>query len=190
MNDYKMPIIEPTIDYTKVPPINQKRTISFINHFIVNTVTFLNKFALSCEEKLFEFENKLQRVEASLAILESRLSSIPDLEQNTHIQQDNTNDDTKENNEDQSESIEVSKIDEPDSVEEDKTINNEPETVPVERDPCYEKYFKMIHFGVPKEAVRLKIQQEGLDPTVLDEPQQVPPKPKPNAADTATSQGD
>lgn len=182
MNDYKMPIIEPTIDYTKVPPINQKRIISFINHFIVHTVAFLNKFALSCEEKLFEFENKLQRVEASLAILESRLSSIPDLQQNTNIQNDN--DKVK------SETIEVSKIDEPDNVKESKPKSNEPETEHVERDPRYEKYFRRIHFGVPKEAVRLQIQQDGLDPTVLDEPQQVPSKPKPNAADTATSQGD
>lgn len=104
MNDYKIPIIEPTIDCTKVqtldfsilsflllihnnrqfytflyvlyfycqvPPINQKRTISFINHFIVHTVTFLNKFTLSCEERLLEFEYKLQRIEASLEILES-----------------------------------------------------------------------------------------------------------------------
>lgn len=190
MNDYKVPIIEPTIDYTKVPPINHKRIISFINHFIIHTVTFLNKFALSCEEKLFEFENKLQRVEASLAILESRLSSIPDLQQSTQVQKENSDDNTKENNEIKSENVEVSKIDEPDNVGGSKPISNEPETGQVERDPRYEKYFKLIHLGAEKEEVKLRIKQEGLDPSVLDEPQQVPSKPKPNAADTTMSQGD
>ncbi|XP_043667534.1 WASH complex subunit 3 isoform X2 [Vespula pensylvanica] len=187
MNDYKMPIIEPTIDYTKVPPINQKRTISFINHFIIHTVTFLNKFALSCEEKLFEFENKLQRVEASLAILESRLSSIPDLQPTTDIQNDNV----KENDEVKSENAKVSKIDEPDNVEENKSSSNESPTQQVERDPRYDKYFTMIHFGVKKESVKLQVQQEGLDPTVLDKPpQRISSKSKPNVADTAANEGD
>ncbi|XP_035725357.1 WASH complex subunit 3-like isoform X1 [Vespa mandarinia] len=169
-----------------VPPINQKRTISFINHFIIHTVTFLNKFALSCEEKLFEFENKLQRVEASLAILESRLSSIPDLQPSTDIQNDNI----KENNEVKSENVEVSKIDEPDNVEENKSSSNESCIQQVERDPRYDKYFRMIHFGAQKEAVKLQVQQEGLDPTVLDEPQHISSKSKSNVANTTASQSD
>ncbi|XP_043667533.1 WASH complex subunit 3 isoform X1 [Vespula pensylvanica] len=170
-----------------VPPINQKRTISFINHFIIHTVTFLNKFALSCEEKLFEFENKLQRVEASLAILESRLSSIPDLQPTTDIQNDNV----KENDEVKSENAKVSKIDEPDNVEENKSSSNESPTQQVERDPRYDKYFTMIHFGVKKESVKLQVQQEGLDPTVLDKPpQRISSKSKPNVADTAANEGD
>lgn len=119
MNDYKIPIIEPTIDYTKVPPINQKRTIAFINHFIGHTVTFLNKFALSCEERLFEFENKLQRIEASLEILESWLSSVPSPEQNQHDSEGHAESDDNK----QAEKI-VFKVDEPDTItDEPKNIN-------------------------------------------------------------------
>ncbi|KAH0945553.1 hypothetical protein HN011_011331 [Eciton burchellii] len=164
MSDYKIPIIEPTIDYAKVPPINQKRTVSFINHFIIHTVTFLNKFALSCEERLFEFENKLQKLEASLEILESRLSSISGLEQESQ-QSDNIN----ENNTSKVERVETCKINELDSNEiEPKDEENEMQSIV--KDPCYEKYFKMIHFGVPKQAVKLKMEQEGLDSSVLDNP--------------------
>lgn len=185
-------MIKSVIFPSKVPPINQKRTISFINHFIIHTVTFLNKFSLSCEEKLFEFENKLQRVEASLAILESRvcikkinktfyfyyisnlfiniiyrlyqLSSIPDLQPSIDIQNDNI----KENNEVKSENVEDSKIDEPDNVKENKSNSNESPIQQVERDPRYDKYFKMIHIGAQKEAVKLQVKQEGLDPTILE----------------------
>ncbi|XP_014470294.1 PREDICTED: WASH complex subunit CCDC53 homolog [Dinoponera quadriceps] len=169
MSGYKIPIIEPTIDYTKVPPINQKRTVSFINHFITHTVTFLNKFALSCEEKLYEFENKLQKLEASLEILESRLSSIPGLEQEYRKESDNVN----ENNTSKSEEVEVRKVDEPDSNEIEPKDEGEKDEHAASKDPRYEKYFKMIHFGVPKQAVKLKMEQEGLDASVLDNPQQV-----------------
>ncbi|XP_076296773.1 coiled-coil domain containing 53 isoform X1 [Lasioglossum baleicum] len=173
MNDYKIPIIEPTIDYTKVPPINQKRTISFINHFIAHTVTFLNKFALSCEERLFEFENKLQRIEASLEILESWLSSVPSPEQNQEIAKAPV-----EINDNAQEEKSTPTIDEPDTTTEDEPKTTETKEQPVNKDPRYEKYFKMVHVGVPKEAVKLKMEQEGLDSSILDHPQQIVSKPK------------
>ncbi|KOX75357.1 WASH complex subunit CCDC53 [Melipona quadrifasciata] len=182
MNDYKIPIIEPTIDCTKVPPINQKRTISFINHFIVHTVTFLNKFTLSCEERLLEFEYKLQRIEASLEILESWLSSVPGLEQ------DQSTKNAVENNDNKQEEKNISKIDETDSKKEDKFEEQQIENQAVDRDPRYEKYLKMIHFGVPKEAVKLKMEQEGLDSSILDDSQRIVSKPK--SADNGENKGD
>ncbi|XP_011874543.1 PREDICTED: WASH complex subunit CCDC53 homolog isoform X1 [Vollenhovia emeryi] len=185
MSDYKIPMIEPTIDYAKVPPINQKRTVSFINHFITYTVTFLNKFALSCEERLFHFENKLQKLEASLEILESRvrvflrehsvrrnckreLSSIPGLEQEHHKDSSNVN----ENDTSKLEEVEARQGDEPDDSE-TKPKDEEKEVQSAVKDPRYEKYLKMLHFGVQKEAVKLKLEQEGLDTSILDNPQQV-----------------
>ncbi|XP_031829292.1 coiled-coil domain containing 53 [Nomia melanderi] len=182
MNDYKIPIIEPTIDYTKVPAINQKRTISFINHFIVHTVTFLNKFVLSCEERLFEFENKLQRIEASLAILESWLSSVPDLEQSN---QENTQGPVGSTTE---EKQSTSKIDEPDATTQEEPKNIQTEEQPVNKDPRYEKYFKMLHFGVSKGAVKLQMQHEGLDSSILDDSQHIVSKPK--STDNGENEGD
>ncbi|XP_076765860.1 coiled-coil domain containing 53 [Xylocopa sonorina] len=173
MNDYKIPIIEPTIDYTKVPPINQKRTISFINHFIVHTVTFLNKFALSCEERLMEFEYKLQRIEASLEILESWLASVPglDQDQSTKCAIENTDENKEKGNDTSNNEPETIKQEEP------KVVQTEEQSA--KADPRYEKYLKMVHFGVPKEAVKLKMKQEGLDPSVLDtDSSQVVSKPK------------
>ncbi|KYN27454.1 PREDICTED: WASH complex subunit CCDC53 [Trachymyrmex cornetzi] len=166
MSDYKIPLIEPTIDYAKVPPINQKRTVSFINHFITHTVTFLNKFALSCEERLFDFENKLQKLEASLEILESRLSSIPGLEQEHNKESNNVNEDNT------SKLVEIRKVDEPDNSEIEPK-DEQKEIQSAAKDPRYEKYFKMLHFGVPKQAVELKMEQEGLDASILSNPQQI-----------------
>ncbi|KAL0119671.1 hypothetical protein PUN28_007839 [Cardiocondyla obscurior] len=164
MSDYKIPIIEPTIDYAKVPPINQKRTVSFINHFITHTVTFLNKFALSCEERLFDFENKLQRLEASLEILESRLSSIPGLEQEDNKEQSNVN----ERDASKLDEVEVRQVDELDNSEpKPKDEENEVQSA-ASKDPRYEKYFKMLRVGVPKQGIKLKMELEGLDGSVLE----------------------
>ncbi|XP_011496444.1 PREDICTED: WASH complex subunit CCDC53 homolog [Ceratosolen solmsi marchali] len=179
MSGYNIPIIEPTIDYTKVPPINQKRTIAFINHFIAHTVIFLNKFSLSCEERFFEFEDKLQKIEAALEILEQRFSSIP------HVDTKLETEDNVIENESKSEQVKQAEAAVPEIVESDKVIRIEQtveksETQPVSSDPQYEKYFKMIHFGVPKQAVKLSMEQEGLDSRILDNPNQLVPKTKPD----------
>lgn len=57
-------------------------------------------------------------------------------------------------------------MDEPDNEIEPK--DEEKDEHAACKDPRYEKYFKMIHFGVPKQAVRLKMKQEGLDTSVLE----------------------
>ena len=41
----------------------------------------------------------------------------------------------------------------------------------IKDDPRFAKYFKMVNFGVPKQVVSLKFQQEtGMDPALLDTP--------------------
>lgn len=42
------------------------------------------------------------------------------------------------------------------------------ETSPANQNPILERYKKMIHFGVPLQAVKLKMQQEGVDPNLID----------------------
>jgi len=44
------------------------------------------------------------------------------------------------------------------------------EMVPVGEHPKYMKYFKMLKVGLPKEAVQAKMQQENVDPSMLDKP--------------------
>lgn len=59
------------------------------------------------------------------------------------------------------------KVDEPDNNgTEPKDEENKEHTA--NKDPRYEKYFKMVHFGVPKQAVKLKMEQEGLDASMLE----------------------
>lgn len=47
-------------------------------------------------------------------------------------------------------------------------IEPKEETVSAANDPLYARFFRMIQFGVPVEAVRLKMQAEGYDPRILE----------------------
>lgn len=91
------------------------------------------------------------------------MSSIPGLEQE-HKEANNVNENSTNKLED---TEKASKVDEPDNgevepKEEEKKVQS------AAKDPRYEKYFKMLHVGVPKQAVKLKMEQEGLDASILE----------------------
>ncbi|CAH0560697.1 unnamed protein product [Brassicogethes aeneus] len=164
--------IDPNVDYSQIAPVHQKHTIAFINQFTMQTVAFLNKFAQSCESRLMDFEYKLQKVEASLLILESQLSSISGLD-----------------NDENSNKVEIKTeesvlVELPEIVFATVKTNNEPNIlvnknenngIKASEDPRYKKFFKMVHFGVPGPAVKIKMQNEGIDPNILDTPNEVIP---------------
>ncbi|KAJ3657951.1 hypothetical protein Zmor_009726 [Zophobas morio] len=151
--------IDPNVDYTQILPIQQKRTIAFINHFVMNTVSFLNHFAQSCESRLMEFEYKLQEVEASLLILESQLASVP------HLGEDEIKVENLPQNDANSE-LNLPVVKDEDEEETKESVVE----VDLSIDPRYQKFFKMLQFGVPPAAVKLKMQSEGVDPNILDAP--------------------
>ncbi|XP_054094704.1 DNA damage-regulated autophagy modulator protein 1 isoform X2 [Callithrix jacchus] len=56
----------------KVPAIQQKRTVAFLNQFVVHTVQFLNRFSTVCEEKLADLSLRIQQIETTLNILDAK----------------------------------------------------------------------------------------------------------------------
>ncbi|XP_034101116.1 WASH complex subunit 3 [Drosophila sulfurigaster albostrigata] len=148
------------VDKTQIPPLNQKRILAFVNHFLISTCTFLNEFALNCETKFVQLERQLQRTEAALIILEAKLASIPlDKDEGTAI------------------SATTAVVDAPleDAVE---TPPEEVEEEPIKgvracEDVRYKKFFKMLHVGVPAPAVKQKMLSEGLQPQMLDNPDEI-----------------
>lgn len=61
------------LPYPKVPPIDQKRMVTFINQFTISTVKFLNEFMTNVESRFVELESKLRDVETSLLIVEAKV---------------------------------------------------------------------------------------------------------------------
>ncbi|CAK1600526.1 unnamed protein product [Parnassius mnemosyne] len=155
------------LDLTKVAALQQKRTLAFVNHFVVTTVQFLNTFAKQCESKLMQFEEKLEKVDAAMVLLEARLSSIPEVNNSS---QTNESAEALNNSPIKTEEAKVDNQAQGITNTEDKVPETEASTtdVSIQTKPEYERFLKMIQVGVPLEAVKLKVSLEGLDPNVLE----------------------
>lgn len=197
MDSDGLPIVGPNVDFTKVGPINHKRTLAFLNHFITHSVRFLNRFSCVCEEKLAELSNKIQRIEIMMSILEAKLASIPGLEEVT---------------------VSTSGPDQPGGAATGSTPGSAPPPAPdalqsaaegppaphteqsapepekltmtVSKDPRYAKYFQMVKVGVPIQAIAPKMMAEGLEPSLLENPNAPAPEGGPAPAAEDDSDGD
>lgn len=178
MDVHGLPLVGPGIDYTKVEAINQKRTIAFINHFIVHTSRFLNRFSYVCEEKLEALNTRIQQLEISLSLLEAKLSSIPGLENVTIATSSAATGSSSVSAGTESSITTATSAVTPGSTPGPPAVVPEPEKVVVEaqpektvsQDPRYMKYFKMLQVGVPEPAVRGKMAADGLNPDLLNTP--------------------
>lgn len=198
MDEDGLPIVGSGVDLTKVPAIQQRRTVAYLNQFIVHTVRFLNRFSTVCEEKLASISLRVQQIETTLCILEAKLSSIPGLEDVTvdevSLQQQNqtnglsVNQRQKENDHQgpMSHTEDVQSQPEPPNIKKAEESTPEINVVTVAKDPKYARYLKMVQVGVPVMAIKNKMVLEGLDPNLLD----TPDAPLPGAPGSTDHQDD
>uniref|UniRef100_A0A8D0GIH4 WASH complex subunit 3 n=1 Tax=Sphenodon punctatus TaxID=8508 RepID=A0A8D0GIH4_SPHPU len=179
MDEDGLPLVGSGIDLTKVPAIQQKRTVAFLNQFVVHTVQFLNRFSTVCEEKLSALSLRIQQIETTLNILDAKLSSIPGLE-DVKFEVSNTNGVANSPVSQiitEQQSTTVSPLSEQSSLHE--TGLQKPEVAEnvttVAKDPRYARYLKMVQVGVPVMAIRNKMISEGLDPDLLETPDAIVP---------------
>ncbi|XP_042870455.1 WASH complex subunit 3-like [Penaeus japonicus] len=181
-------VVTPNVDLSKVEAINQKRTLAFINHWVLHTVAFLNQFSSICEERLVSLDTKLRRADHSLAILEAKLSSVPGLEgvvaETVPAAAEPASSADAVGAAGERHAADgapgpppapqpVAQQDAVDSPQADPAPPAAAPAVsatPVSKDPRYAAYFKMLAVGVPRQAVELKMSQEGIDPSLLDDP--------------------
>ncbi|XP_034529969.1 WASH complex subunit 3 [Notolabrus celidotus] len=196
MDEDGLPIVGSGVDLTKVPAIQQRRIVAYLNQFVVHTVRFLNRFSTVCEEKLSNISLRIQQIETTLCILEAKLSSIPGLEDVTidgpsqqQQQQQQQQQPAQANGPTTSIQSQanvpaaataaaaalpppqpVQTTPEPtitETIEESAATEN---VMTVAKDPRYARYLKMVQVGVPVMAIRNKMVLEGLDPNLLDTP--------------------
>ncbi|XP_061085222.1 WASH complex subunit 3-like isoform X2 [Conger conger] len=173
MDEDGLPIVGSGVDLTKVPAIQQKRIVAYLNQFIVHTVRFLNRFSTVCEEKLANVSLRIQQIETTLSILEAKLSSIPGLEAvtveaacPTQVSADVNGSVMMSNS--QLEEAAARASTEP--GEQPGTEAAKESVLTVATDSRYARYLKMVQVGVPVMAIKNKMIQEGLDPNLLDTP--------------------
>jgi len=136
--------------------------LDLVSAFVIHTTEFLNKFASSCEEKLNKVESNIKQMEITLNILETKLNSIEGLK-TTELPPP-----IKETTQEiQTQPTII--IDLP--IEED----NKPQVLLCKEDPKLEKYFKMLKIGNAIEQIKHKMVSEGIDPKLLDTPNEPSP---------------
>ncbi|XP_074127499.1 WASH complex subunit 3 isoform X1 [Sminthopsis crassicaudata] len=174
MDEDGLPLMGSGIDLTKVPAIQQKRTVAFLNQFVVHTVQFLNRFSTVCEEKLSALSLRIQQIETTLNILDAKLSSIPGLEDvKFEISTANVNGVTNGPEAPSGQQSSLSPQSEQNSIQDtgpQKCEAAAENILTVAKDPRYARYLKMVQVGVPVMAIRNKMISEGLDPDLLERP--------------------
>ncbi|XP_026882817.2 WASH complex subunit 3 [Electrophorus electricus] len=175
MDEDGLPIVGSGVDLTKVPAIQQRRIVAFLNQFLVHTVRFLNRFSTVCEEKLATISLRIQQIETTLSILEAKLSSIPGLEDVTvdglaQRPSAETNGPAAEPGSGPSPPAEGGPRQQQESPEEQKAKAVAVNVMTIAKDPRYARYLKMVQVGVPIMAIKTKMILEGLDPSLLDSP--------------------
>ncbi|NP_001086321.1 WASH complex subunit 3 [Xenopus laevis] len=194
MDEDGLPIVGSGIDLTKVPPIQQKRTVAFLNQFVVHSVQFLNRFATVCEEKLSALSLRIQQIETTLNILEAKLSSIPGLEdvkvEAQHISESNISNGHLPSQPD-AQSVVVSPQSDNNSMNDGILQKEEAKSeniTTVSKDPRYARYLKMVQVGVPVMAIKNKMIAEGLNPDLLETPDAPVPDGEPEAEESSDSE--
>lgn len=175
--------------------LNTKRMQTFFNEFLVTTVSFLNQFSSECEDKFFELERKLYKIECNLTIVEAKVSgaeqrfeltflrndffklaSVPTdipIEEKT-ISQNLPEVEALKQVEQVSKELPVSPLPVPSEVvakEEPKAPEpTNDNLIKISESNVYSRYFKMLKYGINVQAVKLKMQSEDYDPSLLDNP--------------------
>ncbi len=84
-NDFASEVTACSVDPAKVDPLQKKRLVTFVNHFVASTVDFLDKFARDAECKMEALELRMARMEAAVAMVENKLESVPKLKSDAAI---------------------------------------------------------------------------------------------------------
>nr|XP_015207374.1 PREDICTED: WASH complex subunit CCDC53 [Lepisosteus oculatus] len=190
MDEDGLPIVGSGIDLTKVPAIQQKRIVAFLNQFIVHTVRFLNRFSTVCEEVsaaplvlVVSLASRCSDVLCLCKIARLRplalpLSSIPGLEDvrvERSAQRQVSEPNGPVSTPVQAPSSAVPAPTEPqqrppEAAEQPRSGAAGDDVLTVAKDPRYARYLKMVQVGVPVMAIKNKMVSEGLDPSLLDTP--------------------
>uniref|UniRef100_A0A3P9J853 WASH complex subunit 3 n=1 Tax=Oryzias latipes TaxID=8090 RepID=A0A3P9J853_ORYLA len=168
MDEDGLPIVGSGVDLTKVPAIQQRRIVAYLNQFVVHTVRFLNRFSTVCEEKLANISLRIQQIDTTLCILEAKILFSPKIigsfkaafQRFFMLQPQESREEAPEQ----------------------KAAAVAENVLTVAKDPRYARYLKMVQVGVPVMAIRNKMILEGLDPSLLD----TPDAPVPDGAGAST----
>ncbi|VDM42015.1 unnamed protein product [Toxocara canis] len=190
MTEPDLSFINADINLEHVKPLDSKRVVAFVNYFVMKTTHFLNAFAGDVEARILEMENRMERVETQLLLLEAKVDSVagmsemfPDVTESRAKEADShqpttadhleaiANEEVVVENGSRNGTLLMHRVEE-NTASPTTSSEQQPHLsiVTVREDARYAKYFKMLRMGVVEAAVKQKMASEGVDPLLLDNP--------------------
>ena len=142
----------------RLPAANDQAMASALNARAARTVTMLDALCASAEAKLGAAARALREAEARTALLERALEAGTATTTTTTAEAATREDDGRG----------ADAADAAEAATAEAATAATPETNARASDPKYSIYFKMLKMGVPAQAVRNKMNLDGVDASVLD----------------------
>lgn len=170
-------------NYEHIDPIPTNKTVVYLNNFIISTTQFLNRFSYLCEQKLAKVSRDVQRIEITMSILETKLSSIEGIDKAP--QPPSTSTSTPSTTQPTNSTGEVpppptgGNIPPPPPQQGNDNNSNtnapppppqiqEENFVKVKNDERFKKYFKAIEIGAPVPQIEMRMKGDGINPSILN----------------------
>ena len=159
-----------------ITPIPLTKLSVVMNNFITNTLTHLNKLSVKGDEKLAEFDQKLNDLDVMTTLLEAKLNSLPEkIQPEPQIQtaqsssQENDQD-QYQNQEDEQQKEEMQEDEEEEKEKEGEDLSPEEALENfLQKHENFRNIYKMLKMGVPPQAVEQKVKVNALDLDVYNE---------------------
>ena len=185
-------------DLKKTMPQNtiptQKLTV-ILNNFIVNTTNHLNKLSINVDEKLSEFDKKMNDLEIMTSLFESKLESLPEEikstfpplqpcnlddvnpnfssnDNNVNIKQEQNEEETQvQNQEEEKKEEEIQEEEKKEEIVEEQVEMSPEEELNkfLEEHSELQNLYKMLKLGVPVIAVTQKAQINQMNMDLVNE---------------------
>lgn len=152
----------------RLPAANDQAMASALNARAARTVTMLNALCASAEAKLGAAARALREAEARTALLERALEGEATTTAAATAEETTREDDGAAADAEAAAADAVEAVEAGEEAGEEEAPVAPPETNALASDPKYSIYFKMLKMGVPAQAVRNKMNLDGVDASVLD----------------------
>ena len=150
----------------RLPAANDQAMASALNARAARTATTLDALCASAEAKLGAAARALREAEARTALLERALEAGTATTTTTTAEAATREDDGR--GADAADAADAATAEAAEAATAEAATAATPETNARASDPKYSIYFKMLKMGVPAQAVRNKMNLDGVDASVLD----------------------
>ena len=156
-----------------ITPIPLTKLSVVMNNFITNTLTHLNKLSVKGDEKLAEFDQKLNDLDVMTTLLEAKLNSLPekikpDISSSQEAKENDQDQYQNQEDEPQNEEMQEDEEEEPEKEREDLSPEEALENF-LQKHENFRNIYKMLKMGVPPQAVEQKVKVNALDLDVYNE---------------------